>query len=238
MDTVRLHISSLEKIDYKNVKKDFFRNVANMKYFEVDLKFGDGRVNVYVHGKKDFRSVLLNGLSLTYCPDLFKKYPDIYIPEQVDNHSRVLKNLQNTSDEYSKELAERERIMSQFIDLMPSLPNLVVRFWVAKAKFRAALFSLRKFRTLKSRWKDQIEMARVLSFTYGVVNSVMDYGKDFVEQKVKNPGIPLCSESRADLEEWYGIQQDLSRVSRNLADNLEGILRLDKRDFGIFYPNN
>lgn len=171
---------------------------------------------LYVNQRSGVQRISADGLTLSYDPKAFEQSPARYVTEQLVAHRKYQELVRKELSKVSGDLQGLLAAERGGEDALYDLPKEAAKPMMWLGKLLAAPSAWVRGRTLNGQIRENIENNKTLAEAYRHIESVIEYGRGFVEERLR-AGSKLPETVRTELMQLKGVIEELSTIYSRLA---------------------
>lgn len=208
------------------------------RFEELNVGLGLGGINTRVQVDKNTgnKSITIGNLVLNYNSQLFDEHSLLYVNEQTLAHLLYRDIVKKQFSSYrDSPLFGQEKDMNELMQfLSQNSARRVAKvarilsepiFWLKLGTFRDY------FQQILKKSDDSLEGHRL-------IEQVIDDGREFIQDKITESRGKLPSKVIASLENWEGIQGEISNTYGRIVNLANRELKFHKMMTELFYPSS
>ena len=211
---------------------------GNDNEFNIAISQKGLNTKLYINKKKEVRTISVSRIRLTYDLKRFQEDTTEYVSEQLCAH-------QNYHELIKGRLLDAYKNLHDFLDgesnverSFQFVPENMVKYLIEISKLVVAPKTWTKFKTSRGELKRGIQNENLDIMAYEFVETIIQYGKEFVSERLAQSNGQLPELVRVDLAEWEKVQGDLSFLYSRLIGTANKKVQGTQRLYKMFFPNS
>lgn len=221
-------------------KKSLSEILENRKMGDIPFSQEGLDITFDVNKEPGIRSIPIHGVTLSYDSKRFEKDPATYVAEQLSAHQKchesVKEKLLDAYEKLNKDL-DRESRIEHILQFAPNPENTMSTVNKLLRLILAPLAWI-QFKTVKGLLREDIQDRQFGVQGYKLIETMFNYGKNFVDERLEQSNGQLPEAVSTDLEEWAKVQGDLSYSYSRLVDTANKEVQMSKRRYKQLFPNS
>jgi hypothetical protein len=207
---------------------------------ELDITISQRGLDTTLYVNKDtgVRTISAHGITLTYDPERFQKDPAAYVAEQLAAHQNYHGLVRCELSDAYRGLDDILKMESDIRRASQFVPENVTRPLIEIVKLALAPIAWLRFRTLNGKLRESVQNENFRAVVYGFIEAIVNYGKNFVDERLAQSNGQLPEAVRTDLTKWGNVQRELSYLYSRLVATADKRVQAEQRMYKLLFPNS